>query len=187
MGQCGWNAFKTRIAAEECFTLKWELRRGEATPVLTGSLLSGVRTVCQCSKTFSLYCSQGSPVKLSSACEACFIQPADLQSNQRYFSTLAIHYKKGNWETVCKESTVSNDPMQINVTEPFFKKHPPIGTQPLSLNQAAVFYTCHRPRCMSLYSIYVKVEHLVPSCSLDEGKCVFWGVFLWSSQFPLTI
>lgn len=111
---------------------------GEATPVLTGSLLSGVRTVCQCSKTFSLYCSQGSPVKLSSACEACFIQPADLQSNQCYFSTLAIHYKKGNWETVCKESTVSNDPIQINVTEPFFKKHPPTGTQPLSLNQAVV-------------------------------------------------
>lgn len=32
---------------------------------------------------------------LSSACEACFIQPADLQSNPGYFSTLAIHYKKG--------------------------------------------------------------------------------------------
>lgn len=31
---------------------------------------------------------------LSSACEACFIQPADLQSNPGFFSTLAIHYKK---------------------------------------------------------------------------------------------
>lgn len=26
---------------------------------------------------------------------------------------------------------------------------------------------------MSLYFIYVKAEHLVPSCGLDEGKCIF--------------
>lgn len=71
--------------------------------------------------------------------------------------------------------------MQTNITNPPLKKkqHLPIGEQPLSLNRAAVLI------CMSLYSKYVAVDHLIRSCGLDEGKCLFFLFFCGVASFLL--
>lgn len=126
-------------------------------------VLSGVTTVCLRSKTFSAYCSQGSPLKLSSACEACLVLPADLQSEH----AISAHwwYTIKRETTVCNESAVSNDPRQTNAKKIKTKKNPSTYSNTFTKPKSSCsFYTGQRRWCTSSHSTYVKAEPSIMLC-----------------------
>lgn len=108
-----WIQNVRNITAEDGFTLKWELglRRGGASARWFDP--ARLTTVCRCSKKFFPYCSRGRPVKLSSACEGCFVPPANLQSCR----LISAHWRY----TVKKESKgqfVKKAQKQTNIIAP---------------------------------------------------------------------
>lgn len=165
------------MAAEEGFTLKWELglRRGGASARWFDP--ARLTTVCQCSKKFFPYCSRGRPVKLSSACEGCFIPPANLQSCR----AISAHWRY----TVKKESKrqfVKKAQKQTNIIAPPFFSN--IHLLRCNRSSRVELQLLHIPSSLFLYFLLLEMEKriLLPSWGLDEDKCFF----LWSSQF-LTI
>lgn len=184
LGHCGWNESKTCEISQQKQVSPWNgsWDWGGAAPALAGSIPRGWRLFASAVKSFFPYCSRGRPVKLSSACEGCFIPPANLQS----CGAISAHWRY----TVKKDSKgqfVKKAQRQTNIIAPppfltLFFKHPPIEMQSLIPSRAAAFVH-FQLNVFIFFMIINREEHLLPSWGLDEDKCFF----LWSSQFLLTI